>query len=54
MLRLEFAAALVESFPKDPVKARQAKEELQRAAELRLPANRRSEFEELSAKLENS
>lgn len=54
VLRLEFAAALVESFPKDPVKARQAKEELQRAAELRLPAKRRSEFEALSAKLENS
>lgn len=54
VLRLEFAAALVESFPKDPVKARQAKEELQRAAELRLPANRLAEFNALSAKLENS
>lgn len=54
VLRLEFAAALVESFPKDPVKARQAKEELQRAAELRLPANRLTEFNALSAKLENS
>jgi len=54
VLRLEFAAALVESFPKDPVKARQAKEELQRAAELRLPANRLTEFDALSAKLENS
>ena len=54
VLRLEFAAALVESFPKDPVKARQAKEELRRAAELRLPANRLTEFDALSAKLENS
>lgn len=54
VLRLEFAAALLESFPEDPVKARQAKEELQRAAELRLPASRLSEFNNLSAKLENS
>lgn len=54
VLRLEFAAALIESFPEDPVKARQAKEELERAAELRLPASRQSEFNVLSAKLENS
>ncbi|MGZ0168014.1 MAG: tetratricopeptide repeat protein [Planctomycetales bacterium] len=54
VLRLEFAAALLESFPEDPVKARQAKEELERAAELRLPANRLSEFNDLSKKLENS
>ncbi|MFT5327431.1 MAG: tetratricopeptide (TPR) repeat protein [Planctomycetaceae bacterium] len=54
VLRLEFAAALIESFPEDPVKARQAKQELERAAELRLPANRLSEFNELSARLENS
>ena len=54
VLRLEFAAALLESFPEDPVKARQAKDELQRAAELRLPASRLTEFNALSAKLENS
>jgi predicted Zn-dependent protease len=54
VLRLEFAAALIESFPEDPVKARQAKQELERAAELRLPANRLLEFNELSARLENS
>ena len=54
VLRLEFAAALLESFAEDPVKARQAKEELERAAELRLPANRLSEFNDLSKKLENS
>ena len=54
VLRLEFAAALLDSYPEDPVKARQAKEELQKASELRVPANRLSEFNALTAQLENS
>ena len=54
MLRLEFAAALLDSYPEDPVKARQAKEELQKAAELRVPASHLPEFNALTAKLENS
>ncbi|NQV24785.1 MAG: tetratricopeptide repeat protein [Rhodopirellula sp.] len=54
VLRLEFAAALLANYPKDPVKAQQAKDELQKAAELRLPANRLAEFNALSAELENS
>lgn len=54
VLRLELAAALLASSPEDPVTARQAKAELEKAAELRLPANRLSEFHELNAQLENS
>lgn len=54
VLRLELAAALLASAPEDPVNAKQAKEELEKAAELRIPANRQAEFNELNAQLENS
>ena len=50
----ESAAALLASAPEDPVNAKQAKEELEKAAELRIPANRQAEFNELNAQLENS
>jgi tetratricopeptide (TPR) repeat protein len=54
VLRLEFAAALLDSYPNDPVKERQAKVELQRATELQIPRSRLAEFKALSERLGSS
>lgn len=54
VLRLEFAAALLDSYPNDPVKEKQAKVELQRAAELQIPRSRLAEFKALSERLGSS
>jgi tetratricopeptide (TPR) repeat protein len=53
-LRLEFAAALLDGYPNDPVKEKQAREELQRAAELQIPRSRLAEFKALSERLGSS
>lgn len=51
VLRIEHAAVLLDGFPDDPVKKKLAREELKRAAELRVPANRQTDYAAVSARL---